>query len=312
MKHYITVDGGTTNTRVTLVRDLQPIDTVRIPLGARAGIDDKNALPNALKEAISTLLQRHALQECDVPRVIASGMITSEFGLCNLPHVSAPAGIAELHHAMHTTYFPQITPLPFVFIRGVKITGETLADTDMMRGEETELIGLTDLPQKDALYILPGSHSKWIQTDEKGRISHFQTMLTGEMIAALSSGTILKDAVDLSVDTLVRSSLLDGFHYTQAHGINAALFKVRILKNLLSASPAEVYSFFLGATLAPEIQEILKSPAPHVIIGGKAQIKRATEMLLRALSNKSVTAASDASVDASSARGAVKIYEYQE
>ena len=43
MKHYITVDGGTTTTRVTLTEDENPLQTLRIPLGARAGITDPQA-----------------------------------------------------------------------------------------------------------------------------------------------------------------------------------------------------------------------------------------------------------------------------
>ena len=47
-------------------------------------------------------------------------------------------------------------------------------------------------------YVLPGSHSKLIHVDGAGRIVDFTTMLTGEMIAALSQNTILKDAVYLA------------------------------------------------------------------------------------------------------------------
>ena len=69
MKHYITVDGGTTNTRVTLTEDENPLQTLRIPLGARAGITDPQALPTALRDAIQTLLKAHALQESDIVRI---------------------------------------------------------------------------------------------------------------------------------------------------------------------------------------------------------------------------------------------------
>ncbi|MBQ8310730.1 MAG: 2-dehydro-3-deoxygalactonokinase [Clostridia bacterium] len=310
MSIYITVDGGTTNTRVTLVRDREVIDTVRIPLGARACIDDKAALPRALRAAICDLLTRHALCEADVVRVLASGMITSEFGLCALPHLVAPAGLRELHEGMHEVVLDEITTIPFVFIRGVKTVG-TLDDTDMMRGEETELCGLIGDATVDTLYVLPGSHSKLIETDAEGRITHFATMLTGEMLAALSSGTILKDAVDLSLREFDAESLTDGCRYAMDKGINEALFKVRILKNLFRKTPVEVYSFFLGAVLASEIAAIVTSPIRHVVIGGKAQIKRATEALLRTLSDKKITVVSDRDVDASSALGAIRIYEFQ-
>ena len=69
-------------------------------------------------------------------------MITSEFGLYNLPHITVPAGIKELYDAMKEVTIPEISEIPFVFIPGVKVTGEGLHKTDMMRGEETELVGL--------------------------------------------------------------------------------------------------------------------------------------------------------------------------
>ena len=310
MKNYITIDGGTTNTRVSLICDGQLLDTVRIPLGARAGIDGTQALKDALREAISDLLHEHSLTESDVCRVLASGMITSEFGLCALPHLQAPVGIAELHASMHDATFAEITSIPFTFIRGVKMLGDTLDSTDMMRGEETELMGLVSSSDGECLYILPGSHSKLVETDRNGRIVRFSTMLTGEMIAALSSGTILRDAVDLSVTALCEEKLLEGCHYATKHGINEALFKVRILKNLFSATAVECYSFFLGAILSAEVDAIAKSPIQTIVIGGKAQLKRATALLLQAMTAKKIISLSDEEVEASVTRGMLRIYEF--
>lgn len=312
MKHYIAIDGGTTNTRVTLTHGTEPIETVRIPLGARAGIDGTDPLKRAIREAIDTLLSHASLTAKDVTRVIASGMITSEFGLCNLPHLPCPAGLAELHGAMKEVNLPDVTPIPFVFLRGVCCVGDAPLDTDMMRGEETELIGLFEEGVREALYVLPGSHSKLIEVDGKGRILRFSTMLTGEMIAALASGTILRDAVNLSVETFDPARLFDGYRYAHEEGLNAALFKVRILKNKLGESAEGCYSFFLGAILSPEIDAILRSPIARVIIGGRAQIKCATAALLRALSDREILVATDEEAGNATTRGMIRIYEYGE
>lgn len=309
-KYYFAVDGGTTNTRVTLMENGQAIGTRRIPLGARAGIDGTQTLKDALREAISDLLHEHSLAESDVCRVLASGMITSEFGLCALPHLQAPVGIAELHASMHDATFAEITSIPFTFIRGVKMLGNALDGTDMMRGEETELMGLVSASDGECLYILPGSHSKLVEIDRNGRIVRFSTMLTGEMIAALSQGTILRDAVDLSVTALCEKKLLEGCRYAAEHGINEALFKVRILKNLFSATAVECYSFFLGAILSAEIDAIARSPIQTIVIGGKAQLKRATALLLQAMTAKRILPLSDEEVEASVSRGMLRIYEF--
>ena len=311
MMRYITVDGGTSNTRVMLVQNGQIEDIVRIPFGARAGIENATALRTAIRDEISELLVRHKLKEADIERILASGMITSEFGLCNLPHICAPAGIAELHAQLHEVVLEDISPSPFVFIRGVKTVGTSVADTDMMRGEETELMGVIDEGGEKSLYVLPGSHSKLIETDASGKILRFSTMLTGEMIGALATDTILKDAVDLSIRTYDAQMLLAGCRYAMENGLNEALFKVRILKNLFQKDAMESYSFFLGAVLSAEIKIILASPIRRVVIGGKSQIKRATAELVQALSDKETVTVSDTDVDSSAARGAIRIYEYR-
>lgn len=296
--NYITVDGGTTNTRLYLVEDGAVTQTIRLPLGAG---DGKDALAPAVKDAIAALLNKQP----NVTRILASGMITCENGLYELPHIVAPAGIAELHQGMKEVFLPDIAPVPFVFIPGVKTVG-VLADTDMMRGEETELIGLELPPQSTC--VLPGSHNKWIETDEAGRISKFRTMMTGELLAAVTGNTILKDAVDLSAG-LSRKALLDGFRYCREHGMNEALFKVRILKNLFQGDPDTVYSFCLGVLLYGEIYATRDMKTVNVFIGGKAQLKEALYLLLGELSVLRHKI-SEEDVNVATARGAVKIYEY--
>ncbi len=314
MRIYLTVDGGTTNTRVSLVKNRQIIATKKINRGARAGIDDKDGLKTALRDTIAELLSNNGLTEKDVCRIIASGMITSEFGLYEIPHATAPIGIAELHDSMTEVTFPEISQIPFVFIRGVKIDSEDLSHFDMMRGEETELMGISVLYPVDAsdkrVFVLPGSHSKIITTDESGRIADFSTMLTGEMIMSLSQNTILKDAVDFSIEICDPEYILKGCDFALKEGLNKALFKVRVLKNAFMATPCEVYSFYIGAILAEEIENIVSIDCSEIIIGGRHQIKEATAILIEALSDKRVTVLTDSEVEGSTAIGAISIFEY--
>ena len=309
MANYITVDGGTTNTRVSLVSDGKILSTKKFSLGARASIGDNTAQRVAIRDAIGELLDGSGLSAKDITRVLASGMITSEFGLIKLDHISAPAGIRELHEGMYETVLEDITDIPFVFIRGVKLASGVLTESDVMRGEETETVGLS--AGGHSVYILPGSHSKIIFTDECERIEKFYTMLTGEMIFALSQSTILKDAVDLTVTDINEQYLLDGYRYAASEGLNEALFKVRILKNMFSAERCEIYSFFLGAVLSGEIKKVLRLAPEKIVIGGKEQIKLATAMILRAETDTDVVLCDKETVEESVVRGAIKIYEFE-
>ena len=309
MSTYITIDGGTTSTRVNFFTNGEIIDSVKLEIGARASIGNREKYIEAIKEAINEIILRN--KENKVDRILASGMITCEFGLCNLPHIKAPAGICELHESMYETVISGISDIPFVFIRGIKMESENIDFYDMMRGEETELMGIMDEKYGECIYVLPGSHSKIIKTDKQGKIIAFSTMLTGEMIVALSQGTILKDAVDLSDVEIDREYLLKGYEYAISAGINKALFKVRILKNMFGASKEEVYSFFMGIILCDEILDIIKEKAKSVVLGGKEQIKKAMALILKEKSDKRIIQIDERAVEYSTSMGMVKIYEYQ-
>ena len=308
--NYITIDGGTTTTRISLVCDKQIKQTVKLSVGARKSMDGGADYKGEIKSAIEKVLSDNNIKNEDIKRILASGMITSEFGLCNLPHISVPAGIQELHENMHETVISEISDIPFVFIRGVKSVSDNLSETDMMRGEETELCGLMTEGDGECMYILPGSHSKLIFTDKKGRISKFSTMLTGEMIFALSQSTILKDAVDLSISETDDEYLFMGDSYCRTHGINEALFKVRILKNLFGASPVQCYSFFLGVVLSQELDAVRKCDIGKIVIGGRSQIKNAMAKILGKTTDKEIACMDDKAVDESTSSGLIKIYEY--
>lgn len=307
--NYITIDGGTSTTRVSLVCDKKIVQTVKLSVGARKSMDGAD-YNGEIKSAIDKVLSDNSMNPSDIERILASGMITSEFGLCNLPHITVPAGKKELHAAMHETVIPEISDIPFVFVRGVKSVSDDLSKTDMMRGEETELCGIMTENDGECMYILPGSHSKLICTDRAGRITRFSTMLTGEMIFALSQSTILKDAVDLSISETDTEYLLMGDRYCTEHGINEALFKTRILKNLFGASPVQCYSFFLGAVLSEELSAIRRSEIGKVVIGGRSQIKSAMATILKHTCDKEIAVIPDAAVVGATAKGIIAIYEY--
>ena len=253
MANYITIDGGTTNTRISLVVDKKIVDTLKFNVGAKAGIDDELLLRKTVKNGITTILSKNNMIEDDVFRILASGMITSEFGLYKLEHIPTPAGINELKNAMTKVVLEDISKIPFVFMCGVKTNCDSLKNADMMRGEETELMGVIGDGDEECLYIFPGSHSKIIHTDKIGRIDNFWTGLTGEMISAISKNTILRDSVNLENVNLLDDFLLEGYNYCKYNGMNDALFKVRVLKNIFNWNYDQIYSFFLGVILCGEI-----------------------------------------------------------
>lgn len=310
MNNYITIDGGTTNTRLSLIKDNNIIKTIRFSIGAKTSINGNSELKKAVKESIQKLLLEFGLTEKDITAVLASGMITSEYGLHEVKHIIAPAGIKELHNSMQKVVLNDISAIPFYFISGVIIRGDLPENTDMMRGEETEIMGLTDNYGFDYAYLLPGSHSKLITLDNLGRINSCKTMLTGEMISALSGNTILKGTVDLSTDSYDTEYLIRGYESCIKYGINETLFKTRVLKNIFGISVAESYSYFLGTVLANEIETVKKCGKNGVVIGGKGALKNPMAQLINNKTDLKVITIPDNITDNCTAKGAVKIFEY--
>ena len=308
MPTYITVDSGTTNTRVSLLEDEKIIDSVKFKPMATNVKSRQEVLSEQLKVGIDGILARNGKKPCDIERIIACGMISSEIGLITLEHINSPCGLKELAKNLYETVINSISEIPFVFIRGVKCVSSD-GYVDVMRGEEAEIYGICKNPDSSCMYVLPGSHSKLIYIDDDGRISHFSTELTGEMIGAIASNTILKNTVSLDQRELDEEYLQKGYLLSSKKGMNAALFKVRTLKNFGKRTDAEVFSFFIGSILAPEINSIISSSAKKIIIGGKAQLKEPTAILLKKNSDKVVETVPCDISDLATAYGCVRIYE---
>lgn len=61
---------------------------------------------------------------------------------------------------------------------------------DVMRGEETQLLGLVAMGHADGWMVLPGTHCKWVRL-RQGRVVQLSTYMTGELFAMLgASGTL--------------------------------------------------------------------------------------------------------------------------
>ena len=299
MSGYIAIDGGTTNTRVSFVKNGEVVGRIKESTGAGDGREK-------LMRAVADMLNEAERDFGKAEAIIASGMITSKNGLYELPHISAPAGIKDLHAGMKKA---RIMGFDFTFIPGIKKESKSAENADMMRGEETELAGLAEKPESDCAYILPGSHSKCILTDESGRICDFSTYLTGEMISALIGGTILKESVCYSdTDT---EYLAYGFDMCEKLGINEALFKTRILDCVVGCEKPKIFSCFMGVVMHDEIKRIANIGAKKYVVGGKSELRIPETFLLRKLAGDNVFELTDEMCKNASALGAVKIFEYK-
>ena len=302
MATYLTLDGGTTNTRLYLVENGKVSRSLALPVGV--GRTEGDVYRKAIAEGVERALFDWELSPECITAFLASGMVTSERGLSEVPHLPCPAGLYDLHRGLVPVSFPEI-PFPVTLIPGVKKAGILAEATDMMRGEETEVMGL----EMEGIVILPGSHNKVIRV-EGGRILDFVTLMTGEMVAALTGHTILSHAVTLEAEP-DPFSLVRGAVAAERLGLAAALFKTRILATQFAATPEETLGYFLGCLLSEEIKAVEKMAAGKgtpVTVAGKAALKRPLVLLLRER-GFAVTEADEEAVASATALGAVRIFE---
>jgi 2-dehydro-3-deoxygalactonokinase len=262
-----------------------------------------------IAEKINELLSGSHSEEGEIRAVILSGMLTSELGICHIPHLTAPVGIKELHDSMRCVDVG-ISSIPCYFIPGVRIQSDDVYQLDMMRGEECEFFGIADMMSPSSVCIMPGSHTKHVFSDGEGRISFFRTFLSGEMIAALSQSTILSKSVDLSISDFDEEALLSGYDSVRKMGINRTLFQTRIMDNILNKTPRELYSFFLGAILCEEVLALADCEM-EIFISGQRSIRKSMIYLIKNRLKLNVSEIGDHDSELASAMGAIKIFEYK-
>ncbi|WP_029011307.1 2-dehydro-3-deoxygalactonokinase [Azospirillum halopraeferens] len=125
----------------------------------------------------------------DLP-VVAGGMVGSAQGWVEAPYVSCPADTRTL--ASRAAVATTAAGVRVVIAPGV-LHDPAGAAPDVMRGEEIQIAGaLADRPDwaRAACMVLPGTHSKWVRVAD-GRITGFDTYMTGEMFALLCRHSIL-------------------------------------------------------------------------------------------------------------------------
>jgi len=225
--------------------------------------------------------------------VAAAGMITSPQGLCEVPHVAAPAGAAELAAGARETVLPDVTEVPILFVPGIRTGsldgGEAgIGSVDVMRGEETLAVGLVQLGRVPASSLLlhVGSHWKLIRIDASGRVAGSVTSLAGEMLQAVTNQTILASGLPSTPLVAPDEDLLrQGMDEARRSGLARALFCVRLLELAGGSSPEGRLSFLVGAFIGAELAGLEAGgalvPGMTVTIAGDDKVGGAWRLALQ-------------------------------
>ena len=123
--YIATIDCGTTNSRVYVVNEEAEVlgkASKKVGVKDTASTGSTETLKTGLKEAYYAAVEGAGLESKDIAFIISSGMITSELGLKELPHLWAPAGMQELADNITKVHDTSVFPIdkPVYFVRGIK------------------------------------------------------------------------------------------------------------------------------------------------------------------------------------------------
>lgn len=131
------------------------------------------------------------------------------------------------------------------------LSQETSAD--VMRGEETQIAGaLALLPGFDGVICLPGTHSKWAKISA-GEVVSFQTFMTGELFALISSQSVLRHG--MVSETWDEAGFAQGLSdaLSRPERFAAQLFALRAEGLLKALPPASARSRLSGLLIGAEL-----------------------------------------------------------
>jgi 2-dehydro-3-deoxygalactonokinase len=263
---YVAVDWGTSSFRLWLV------DRAGNVLGERRSHEGMMA---AGKLGFAAVLQSHldALGAAHELPVVICGMAGARQGWVEAGYVDTPAPLASI--------LKQAIAVPgqdrdILILPGIAQRDRTAPD--VMRGEETQLLGVLGVDATDdAVVCMPGTHSKWIRANG-GTVERFATFMTGELFDAVSRETILShamtgadDAVDIDA---FKSAVIAAFE-TPAFAANL-LFQVRSGQLLYGGTPSsareKISGTLIGLELAAGLAEAIPGTGITLVASGRLQV----------------------------------------
>lgn len=162
---FIAIDWGSTNLRAWRYERGVCVDSVQSEAGVtRLG----ERLP---QQVFGELMARWA----EPLPVVMAGMIGSNAGWIQAPYLSCPTRLTGI--AAQLTTIEQAAPYHAWIIPGICVANED--NCNVMRGEETQLVGAY-AARPSPLYVMPGTHSKWVRMDGDALVD-FRTVMTGEL-----------------------------------------------------------------------------------------------------------------------------------
>lgn len=324
-RHLLSCDWGTSSFRLRLVnvKDHDVVGEVTSPNGIgavysswqEANADGPVARGDYYRSIISTqlaaLTRQTGIDLAGIP-IVLSGMASSTIGMQELPYARLPFALDGSHLGMRHFEEQPGFPHEITLISGVR------SEHDVMRGEETQLIGLgaaMELSGRDAVFIFPGTHSKHMFVRD-GRLIDFKTFMTGEVFNLMANQSILKDSIDQYYQSDFNQAAADAFRAgireSGTGNILNALFTVRTNQLFDLLSKRENGMFLSGLLIGYEIRDLTRETAAHLVLCGGNNLYQLYKTAIEALglSGRATIIPSEI-VDRAATTGHIRIFENQ-
>ena len=319
MVRFISCDWGTSSFRLRLINtaDLQVVCEVKNPWGTAViyrqflDLTDKSQVSREsfYKEVIRrgvAALENSCQENLSGLMIICSGMVTSSIGLREVPFTPLPFDVSGRNLGMDFIGASEAFGYPLLLLSGLR------GDSDVMRGEETELVGVIQLLDDfsgDGLFIFPGTHSKHIQVSGY-QVSAFTTFMTGEFFDLLSQHSILKDSISGtdSFDPIrFGDSFKQGVRAGQGASILSQAFLVRTKELFGEIGKSDNYHYLSGLLIGNELNELPNAGNMPVYMCCNSRLEAQYKLALETLGIVAILIPA-ANMDQAVVRGQFKIY----
>ena len=268
---FIVGDWGTTNLRLTLC---DAVGTVLAQVSGPGAAQVRGRFDSAYAQLVEPWTQQHG----PLPAVLC-GMVGSTIGWVNVPYLPCPADPQQVADAMTAIDSARVRIAPGLTCRNRR------GAPDVMRGEETQILGAIELGpalrRGIHLLCLPGTHTKWVVLNE-GVVDEFLTSATGELYSLVHQHSVLIRAGDRVAGDA--SSLFDRGVERALGAQDAALahllFECRSRQIAGEFGPADASHFLSGLLIGQDaasathlFKEALNGDEPVVVIGAAVLIE---------------------------------------
>lgn len=262
-KYIIYFDSGTSNSRIYLLdEELNQVCMKKRPIGSKdsAAAGTNKVLLQNLKEMYDEVLSENDIAEGEINRIFASGMLTTPYGIVELPHVVIPVTVETFAKTHPSVYEGNFFKREIELIPGLKTIGDEITKVNNMRGEEIEIMGAMEhFPEeckgKSVALVMPGSHTHTALIKNKC-VEDILSTFSGELFYALKKSTVIAPVLSAKVEQFDKEQVIRGYKNLVKYGFNRAIYIVHAMRMFNEGTEAQRVSYAEGVIMGDIINAL--------------------------------------------------------